>query len=66
MNDTRHSRDDDSLAALSAPVDDATLATLHRRLEAAALAEGLLDVAYTTVDSPVGGPTRIGARLPLG
>jgi len=54
MNDTRHSRDDDSLAALSAPVDDATLATLHRRLEAAALAEGLLDVAYTTVDSPVG------------
>nr|WP_241705952.1 methylated-DNA--[protein]-cysteine S-methyltransferase [Leifsonia shinshuensis] len=27
---------------------------LHRRLEAAAQAEGLLDVAYTTVDSPVG------------
>nr|WP_251439380.1 methylated-DNA--[protein]-cysteine S-methyltransferase [Microbacterium sp. USTB-Y] len=30
------------------------MAALHRRLEAAAQAEGLVDVAYTTVDSPVG------------
>lgn len=64
MNDTMHSRDDDSLAALSAPVDDATLATLHSRLEAAAQAEGLLDVAYTTVDSPVG--TLLLAATPKG
>lgn len=31
-----------------------TLARLHRRLETAAAAEGLLDVAYTTIDTPVG------------
>lgn len=31
-----------------------TLSRLHRRVELAAEAEGLLDVAYTTVDSPVG------------
>lgn len=31
-----------------------TLARLHRRLEEAAAAEGLLDVAYTTIDTPVG------------
>jgi methylated-DNA-[protein]-cysteine S-methyltransferase len=31
-----------------------TLARLHRRLEDAAEREGLLDVAYRTVDSPVG------------
>jgi methylated-DNA-[protein]-cysteine S-methyltransferase len=34
--------------------DTKTLAMLHGRLEAAAEAEGLADVAYTTVDSPVG------------
>jgi methylated-DNA-[protein]-cysteine S-methyltransferase len=34
--------------------DTGTLARLHLRLEQAAEAEGLLDVAYTTVDSPVG------------
>lgn len=50
---------DETIPALSAPFDPAaldaeTLARLHRRLEAAAQAEGLLDVAYTTVDSPVG------------
>jgi methylated-DNA-[protein]-cysteine S-methyltransferase len=36
------------------PHDAATLARLHRELERAAEREGLLDVAYRTVDSPVG------------
>ncbi|WP_370345451.1 methylated-DNA--[protein]-cysteine S-methyltransferase [Catenulispora sp. MAP5-51] len=39
---------------LSAPVDPAAMARLHRRLAAAAEAERLMDVAYTVVDSPVG------------
>jgi methylated-DNA-[protein]-cysteine S-methyltransferase len=34
--------------------DDETLARLHRRLETDADTEGLLDVAYRTVDTPVG------------
>jgi len=34
--------------------DDATLARLHQRLERDAAADELLDVAYRTVDSPVG------------
>jgi methylated-DNA-[protein]-cysteine S-methyltransferase len=38
----------------SSPADAGTLAELQRRLGQAAEAEGLLDVAYTTVDSPVG------------
>jgi len=38
---------------LPAP-DLGTLARLHRRLERSADSEGLLDVAYRTVDSPVG------------
>jgi methylated-DNA-[protein]-cysteine S-methyltransferase len=36
------------------PADAETLARLRLTLERAAEAEGLLDVAYTTVDSPVG------------
>jgi methylated-DNA-[protein]-cysteine S-methyltransferase len=36
------------------PADPGTLARLHRRLEQDAQREGLLDVAYRTVDSPVG------------
>jgi methylated-DNA-[protein]-cysteine S-methyltransferase len=36
------------------PAEPGTLARLHRRLEEAAEREGLLDVAYRTVDSPVG------------
>jgi methylated-DNA-[protein]-cysteine S-methyltransferase len=36
------------------PHDAATLARLHRELERAAEREGLLDIAYRTVDSPVG------------
>lgn len=38
----------------TAPADPGALARLHRRLEQAAEREGLLDVAYRTVDSPVG------------
>jgi methylated-DNA-[protein]-cysteine S-methyltransferase len=34
--------------------DDETLARLHRRLETDADTEGLLDVAYRTLDTPVG------------
>lgn len=47
-------RNDDTLAALAAPIDADLLAMLHRRLETAAQAEGLVDIAYTTIDSPVG------------
>lgn len=39
---------------LSAPADPALLARLHAGLTRRAATEGLLDVAYTTVDSPVG------------
>ena len=35
-------------------VDDDDLARLHHQLAAAAAADGVLDVAYRTVDSPVG------------
>lgn len=50
---------DDALTVLSAPIDPASeearrLAMLHRRLEVAAQSEGLIDVAYRVVDSPVG------------
>lgn len=38
----------------ASPYDAAILARLHRRLAADAAADGLLDVAYTTVDTPVG------------
>jgi len=44
---------DIDLAALY-PVDDGDLARLHARLAAAAEREDALDVAYRTVDSPVG------------
>jgi methylated-DNA-[protein]-cysteine S-methyltransferase len=36
------------------PVAAADLARLHERLAAAAARDGLLDVAYTTIDTPVG------------
>jgi methylated-DNA-[protein]-cysteine S-methyltransferase len=42
------------LAAALHAADDAALARLHARLVAAADAEGVLDVAYRTVPSPVG------------
>jgi methylated-DNA-[protein]-cysteine S-methyltransferase len=41
------------LAALY-PVDDDAITRLHARLAAAADRDGLLDIAYRTVDSPVG------------
>ena len=43
----------DVLASLSA-IDDEANRTLHRRLVDAANAAGLLDVAYRTIDTPVG------------
>ncbi|MFG1874199.1 methylated-DNA--[protein]-cysteine S-methyltransferase [Sphaerisporangium sp. NPDC049003] len=52
MNDIRH--DDDMAVLLSTPVDAGTLSRLHRRLEQAAERADLVDVAYTTIDSPVG------------
>ncbi|BDH59069.1 methylated-DNA--[protein]-cysteine S-methyltransferase [Tsukamurella sp. PLM1] len=39
---------------LSAPADSGTLARLRDALTARVETEGLLDIAYTTVDSPVG------------
>ncbi|MFF3787709.1 methylated-DNA--[protein]-cysteine S-methyltransferase [Streptomyces sp. NPDC001933] len=46
--------DDDMAVLLSTPVDADTLRRLHRRLEQAAEQADLIDVAYTTIDSPVG------------
>ncbi|WP_374208746.1 methylated-DNA--[protein]-cysteine S-methyltransferase [Microbacterium sp. USTB-Y] len=54
MNDLTHIPDADAVGVGPASIDSGTMAALHRRLEAAAQAEGLVDVAYTTVDSPVG------------
>jgi methylated-DNA-[protein]-cysteine S-methyltransferase len=44
----------DLAAGLAGPTESALLATLHERLEAAASRGRLLDVAYTTIDTPVG------------
>lgn len=52
MSDMRN--DDDMAVLLSTPVDADTLSRLHRRLEQAAEQADLIDVAYTTIDSPVG------------
>ncbi|MFD7861432.1 methylated-DNA--[protein]-cysteine S-methyltransferase [Streptomyces sp. NPDC059783] len=46
--------DDDMAVLLSTGVDAGTLSRLHRRLEQAAEQADLIDVAYTTIDSPVG------------
>jgi methylated-DNA-[protein]-cysteine S-methyltransferase len=48
----------------ASPADPDTLSRLGRRLGLAAEAEGLLDVAYTTIDSPVG--TLLLAATPRG
>jgi methylated-DNA-[protein]-cysteine S-methyltransferase len=40
--------------ALAYPDDPETLRRLHRRLATAAESEGVLDVAYRTIDTPVG------------
>lgn len=52
MTDIR--TDDEVTALLAAPVDAATLTRLHRRLEHEAEQADLIDVAYTTIDSPLG------------
>ncbi len=44
----------DELIAATAQVDDDTVRRLHERLAVRADAEGLLDVGYRTVDTPVG------------
>jgi methylated-DNA-[protein]-cysteine S-methyltransferase len=48
----------------ASPADPDTLSRLRHRLGQAAEAEGLLDVAYTTIDSPVG--TLLLAATPKG
>jgi methylated-DNA-[protein]-cysteine S-methyltransferase len=50
--------------SFASPSDPGTLSRLRLRLELAAEAEGLLDVAFTTVDSPVG--TLLLAATPKG
>ncbi|GAA1839792.1 methylated-DNA--[protein]-cysteine S-methyltransferase [Pseudonocardia ailaonensis] len=52
MNDIRHG--DDVAALLSTPVEADVLRRLHRRLEREAEEAGIVDVAYTTIDSPLG------------
>jgi methylated-DNA-[protein]-cysteine S-methyltransferase len=52
MNDVRN--DDDIPALLSTPMDADTLTRLHRRVEQGAEQAGLVDVAFTTIDSPLG------------
>ena len=44
----------DVMEILAAPAQDETLSRLHRLLESNAERDGVLDVAYTVVDSPVG------------
>jgi methylated-DNA-[protein]-cysteine S-methyltransferase len=46
--------DDDVTALLSTPMDADTFSRLHRRLEQEAEQADLIDVAYTTIDSPLG------------
>jgi len=53
-----------SLSDLTHPDDDALLARLTDRLAAAAAADDLLDVAYRTIDSPLG--TLLLAATPRG
>jgi len=43
-----------TLFATIADIDDATMTSLHSRLEVNADSDSLLDVAYRTVDSPIG------------
>lgn len=52
--DTDRAASSAPVAPPTAPIGVDILARLHARLERAAEAEGLLDVAYTTIDSPVG------------
>lgn len=52
MSETRP--DQETIDLLAAPVDVETVSRLRRRLEGEAERAGLLDVAYTVIDSPVG------------
>jgi methylated-DNA-[protein]-cysteine S-methyltransferase len=52
--ETTSTGDGDTVALLVTAVDGATLGRLHGRLEAAAAHAGIIDVAYTTIDSPLG------------
>ena len=52
MNASTYPRPPDLPSAF--PVSDTELAALHARLAARADAAGLLDLAYRTIDSPVG------------
>ena len=56
MNTTTHDREDPLVTELINLADPsaAELDDLHRRLESLANDQGSLDIAYTTVDSPVG------------
>jgi methylated-DNA-[protein]-cysteine S-methyltransferase len=57
MNDTNHAPRQTTDAALLAGlslVDEDANRRLHERLVLAAQAEGILDIAYRTIDSPVG------------
>ncbi len=56
--------DADLVALLGTPGDEEALERLHERLEAAAASEGLLDVSYRLLDSPVG--SLLLARTPRG
>ena len=53
MSDHAGEPDVSALLAL-APIGPEALARLHRKLEDSARRDGLLDVAYTTIDTPVG------------
>ncbi len=51
---SHHDNDFADLLSIALPADEPTLAALHGRLTAAADGGGLLDVAFRTVDSPIG------------
>ncbi|MEP7160687.1 MAG: methylated-DNA--[protein]-cysteine S-methyltransferase [Dermatophilaceae bacterium] len=54
MNTSREAHDLPRELTLALPLAAGQLAALHARLGAAAAAEGVLDVAYRTIDTPVG------------
>lgn len=64
MTMTTHDPDHDLTTLLGSPPTSDELAALHTRLAAKAEAAGLLDVAYRTLDTPVG--TLLLAATPTG
>jgi methylated-DNA-[protein]-cysteine S-methyltransferase len=54
MNDGVHDHQQIARLLTPGPADPAALERLHRRLELGADRAGILDVGYTTVDSPLG------------